>query len=65
MELPQSPGETVDAVMLVPRERGQQWSAEREARLQEQFQQLWDLPHTRKLTVKGVEGARKVGLSAF
>ena len=53
MELPQSPGETVDVVMLVPRERGQQWSAEREARLQEQFQQLWDLPHTRKLTVKG------------
>ena len=46
--------ETVDAVMLVPRERGQQWSAECEARLREQVQQLWDLSHNRKLLVKEV-----------
>ena len=41
VEWPQSPGETVDAVMLDPRE----------ARLREQFQQLLDLHHTRKLLV--------------
>ena len=52
MGLLQSPGETVDAVMLVLRERGQQGSAEREARLREHFQQLRDLPHTRKLLVE-------------
>ena len=53
-DIPQFREETVGAVMLVPRDRGQQWSAEREARLREQFQQLWDQPHNRKWLVKEV-----------